>query len=223
MHIGSQLTDLEPFRKTFLKIAELVKILRSKGHIIESLDLGGGIGISYSDSTKVIDIVEYGKLVKSLLGHLNCELEFEPGRLIVGNAGILVCSVIYLKYLEGRNFLVLDGAMNDLIRPAMYDAYHEIIPVRDNKNSGNIKIDIVGPICETGDTFARDRIFPMVNEKDLIAFRSCGAYGAVMASEYNSRPLIPEVLVKGAQFSIIRRRPSIMSVIERDIVPDWLN
>ena len=222
VHIGSQLTDLEPFRKTFLKIAELVEILRSRGHIIESLDLGGGIGIAYSENTRVIDIVEYGKLVKSLLGHLNCELEFEPGRLIVGNAGLLVCSVIYLKYLEDRNFLVLDGAMNDLIRPAMYDAYHEIIPVRDDSNSGNIKVDIVGPICETGDTFAKDRVFPMVKEKDLIAFRSCGAYGAVMASEYNSRPLIPEVLVKGAQFSIIRPRPSIMSVIERDIVPDWL-
>ena len=206
----------------------LNKIIENKGKKIKSElnDLGKKIENKKDkiiSQKNILKKEEYGKLVKSLLGHLNCALEFEPGRLIVGNAGLLVCSVIYLKYLEDRNFLVLDGAMNDLIRPAMYDAYHEIIPVRDNKNSGNIKIDIVGPVCETGDTFARDRKFPMVKEKDLIAFRSCGAYGAVMASEYNSRPLIPEVLVKGAQFSIIRRRPSIMSIIERDIVPDWLS
>ena len=222
VHIGSQLTDLEPYRRTFLKIADLVRELRRNGHKINSLDLGGGIGIAYSRDTQVIDLKEYGNLVKSVLGQLDCEFEFEPGRLIVGNAGLLVCSVIYLKYLKERNFLVIDGAMNDLIRPAMYDAYHDIIPVHEDKSSSRVRVDIVGPICETGDTFARGRSFPKVDEGDLIAFRSCGAYGAVMSSEYNSRPLVPEVLVKDSNFSIIRPRPSISSLIERDIVPNWL-
>ncbi|MDG2473702.1 MAG: diaminopimelate decarboxylase [Paracoccaceae bacterium] len=223
VHIGSQLTDLEPYRQTFLKLAELVHVLKSRGHDVKSLDLGGGIGIAYSDNKKVIDLLEYGKLVKSVLGHLNCKFEFEPGRLIVGNAGLLVCSVLYLKYLKNKKFIVVDSGMNDLSRPSMYGAYHEIIPIKEENNTSRIKVDVVGPICETGDTFARDRSFPIVEEKDLVAFKSCGAYGSVMASEYNSRPLIPEVFVKGTNFSIIRPRPSIMSVIQRDIVPDWLD
>ena len=223
VHIGSQLTNLEPYKRTFLKIAELVKVLRNNGHEIKSLDLGGGIGIAYSGKTKTIDLIDYAKLVKSTLGDLNCEFEFEPGRLIVGNAGLMVSSVIYLKYLKERNFIVIDGAMNDLIRPAMYEAYHEILPVREAKDSSGLKFDIVGPICETGDTFARDRYFPILEEEDLIAFQSCGAYGAAMSSEYNSRPLIPEVLVKGKKFSIIRPRPSISSMIDRELIPDWMN
>ena len=223
VHIGSQLTDLEPYKKTFLKIAELVRILRNKGHEINSLDLGGGIGIAYSGKTKTIDLTGYAKLVRSTLGHLNCEFEFEPGRLIVGNAGLMVSSVIYLKYLKERNFIVVDGAMNDLIRPAMYEAYHEILPVKEVKDASRLKFDVVGPICETGDTFVRDRYFPILEENDLIAFQSCGAYCAVMSSEYNSRPLIPEVLVKGEKFSIIRPRPSIKSVIKRELIPDWMN
>ena len=222
VHIGSQLTDLEPYRKTFLKIAELVKILKSKGNDIKSLDLGGGIGIAYSTESNVIDLIEYGKLVKDILGHLDCEFEFEPGRLLVGNAGLLVCSVVYLKYLKERNFVIVDGAMNDLIRPALYDAYHEILPAKEQNSSSRIKADIVGPICETGDTFARDRLIPILSEDDLLVFLSCGAYGAVMSSEYNSRPLVPEVLVKDKKFSIIRQRPSISAAIKRDIVPDWL-
>ena len=222
VHIGSQLTDLEPFRKTFGKIAVLVKALKNNGHQIKRLDLGGGIGIAYSDETEVIDLKEYASTIKNTLGHLDCELEFEPGRFIVGNAGLFVCSVIYFKNLENRNFLVLDGAMNDLIRPAMYDAYHEVIPVKKQKGSSIVKVDIVGPVCETADTFARGRNFPLTSEGDLIAFRSAGAYGAVMASEYNSRPLIPEVLVKGSNFSLIRARPSIQSIIERDMIPEWL-
>ena len=223
VHIGSQLTSLEPFQKTFSKIAKLVKDLRSEGHEIKSIDLGGGIGIDYTGSSGVIDLVEYGQLVKSVLGHLDCEFEFEPGRLIVGNAGLMICSIIYLKYLQERNFVVVDGAMNDLARPAMYDAYHDIIMVEKSENSGRILADIVGPICETGDTFARDRNLPISKEGDLIALQSCGAYGAVMSSEYNSRPLIPEVLVRNEKFSVIRPRPSIISVIKRDKVPDWLD
>ena len=222
VHIGSQLTDLEPFKRTFSKIAQLVEALKDKGYEIKRLDLGGGIGIAYSDQTNVIDLEEYASAVKTTLGHLDCEFEFEPGRFIVGNSGLFICSVIYFKNLENRNFLIVDGAMNDLIRPAMYDAYHEVTPVEQQEGSSTVKVDIVGPVCETADTFSRDRNFSLAAEGDLIAFHSAGAYGAVMASEYNSRPLIPEVLVKGTKFSIIRARPSIQSVIERDIIPDWL-
>jgi diaminopimelate decarboxylase len=222
VHIGSQLTDLNPYKKTFIKIAHLIEGLKDNGHEIKRLDLGGGIGIAYSDDTKVINLEEYAATVKSIFGHFDCEFEFEPGRFIVGNAGLFVCSVIYFKNLKSRNFLVLDGAMNDLMRPAMYDAYHEVVPVRQRKTSSIVKVDIVGPICETADTFARDRELPFPSEGDLVAFRSAGAYGAVMSSEYNSRPLIPEVLVKDSKFSIIRARPSIKSIIERDVVPDWL-
>ena len=222
VHIGSQLTDLQPYKRTFIRIAELVASLKNSGHKIKRLDLGGGIGIAYSKETKLIDLEEYASAVKNILGHLDCEFEFEPGRFIVGNAGLFVCSVIYLKNVENRNFLVVDGAMNDLIRPAMYDAHHEVIPVNQNKGSSKIKVDIVGPVCETADTFSRDTSFSLASEGDLIAFRSAGAYGAVMASEYNSRPLIHEVLVKESQFSIIRARPSISSIIKRDLIPDWL-
>ena len=222
VHIGSQLTDLQPYKRTFIRIAELVATLKNSGHKIKRLDLGGGIGIAYSKETKLIDLEEYASTVKNILGHLDCEFEFEPGRFIVGNAGLFVCSVIYLKKVENRNFLIIDGAMNDLIRPAMYDAHHEVIPVKKNMGSLKIKVDIVGPVCETADTFSRDTSFSASSEGDLIAFRSAGAYGAVMASEYNSRPLIPEVLVKDSQFSIIRARPSISSIINRDIIPDWL-
>ena len=222
VHIGSQLTDLEPYRKTFIKIAELVKILRSSGHKISGLDLGGGIGISYRDNMKVINIKEYADLIKNILGHLDCELEFEPGRFIVGNAGLLICSTIYVKRGAGRQFLILDGAMNDLVRPSMYDAYHDIIPVKEQKLGMNIKFDVVGPICETGDTFAKDRNLKVMSEGDLLAICSSGAYGAVMASEYNSRPLVPEVLVKGSKFAVIRPRPSMISIIDKDIIPEWL-
>ena len=223
VHIGSQLTDLEPYKNTFIKLEALVQALRSNGHNIQNLDLGGGVGIAYSGNENLINLNEYGKLVRDLLGHLNCKFEFEPGRLIVGNAGLLVCSVIYLKFLKERNFIVVDCAMNDLIRPAMYDAYHEVLPVIQQNQVKEKRFDIVGPICETGDTFARGRKLPSVAEGDLIVFQSCGAYGAVMSSEYNSRPLVPEVLVKGQKFSIIRPRPSINSIINRDIVPEWID
>ena len=223
VHIGSQLTDLEPFKRTFVKIAEMVAVLKNKDYNIKRIDLGGGIGISYSDRTKVIDLQEYANTIKTTLGHLDCEFEFEPGRFLVGNSGLFICSVIYFKSLENRKFLVIDGAMNDLMRPAMYNAYHEAIPINNLKNSPMVKMDIVGPVCETSDTFCRDRNFPLAAEGDLIAFCSAGAYGAVMASEYNSRPLIPEVLVKGLKFSIIRERPTIQSIIDRDIIPDWLD
>lgn len=224
VHIGSQLTDLEPFRLAYRKVAELAEVLRADGHRIERLDLGGGLGIPYERSNAAPPLpIDYGGMIREELGHLGCEIEIEPGRLIVGNAGIMVSEVIYVKEGEGRDFLILDGAMNDLIRPAMYDAHHDIVPVVEPApGAENRAYDVVGPVCETGDTFARQRPLPALKAGDLVAFRSAGAYGAVMASEYNTRPLIPEVLVKGDQFAVIRRRPTFDEMINRDTIPEWL-
>ncbi|MEL6211861.1 MAG: diaminopimelate decarboxylase, partial [Pseudomonadota bacterium] len=161
--------------------------------------------------------------IKRTVGHLGCEIEIEPGRLIAGNAGLMVSQTIYVKSGEGRDFLILDGAMNDLIRPAMYEAYHDIIPVIEPApGTEQAPIDIVGPVCESGDTFAKQRMMPPVAAGDLVAFRSAGAYGAVMSSEYNTRPLIPEVLVKGDQYAVIRPRPTFDEIINRDTIPEWL-
>jgi diaminopimelate decarboxylase len=224
VHIGSQLTELEPFRLAYEKVAELTEALRAEGHDITRLDLGGGLGIPYTRSNDAPPLpVEYGQLIKDTLGHLGCEIEIEPGRLIAGNAGLMVSKVIYVKEGEGRDFLIVDGAMNDLIRPAMYEAHHDIIPVVEPEAGVEPKpYDIVGPVCETGDTFAKQRNMPPLAAEDLIAFRSAGAYGAVMASEYNTRPLIPEVLVSGDQFAVIRRRPTFDEMINRDTIPEWL-
>ncbi|QDI76761.1 MULTISPECIES: diaminopimelate decarboxylase [Leisingera] len=224
VHIGSQLTDLEPFRLAYQKVAELTDALRADGHDIRRLDLGGGLGIPYERSNSAPPLpVEYGAMVKETLGHLGCEIEIEPGRLIAGNAGQLVSKVIYVKSGEGRDFVILDAAMNDLIRPAMYEAHHDIIPVEEPAAGVESRpYDIVGPVCETGDTFAKQRDLPPLAAGDLVSFRSAGAYGAVMASEYNSRPLIPEVLVHGDQFAVIRRRPDYEEMINRDTIPEWL-
>ncbi len=224
VHIGSQLTDLAPFRLAYQKVAELTQALRDDGHDIRRLDLGGGLGIPYTRSNEAPPLpVEYGQMIKDELGHLGCEIEIEPGRLVAGNAGIMVSKVIYVKEGEGRDFLILDGAMNDLIRPAMYEAYHDIIPVVEPTPGLEPKpYDIVGPVCESGDTFAKQRQMPPLGAGDLVAFRSAGAYGAVMSSEYNSRPLIPEVLVHGDQFAVIRQRPTFDEMINRDTIPEWL-
>lgn len=224
VHIGSQLTELEPFRLAYRKVAELTEQLRSDGHEITRLDLGGGLGIPYARNNNAPPLpLEYGAMIKEEVGHLGCEIEIEPGRLISGNAGILVADVIYVKEGEGRTFLILDAAMNDLIRPAMYEAYHDIIPVQEPAaGAEQSEYDIVGPICESGDTFAKGRNMPTLNAGELVAFRSAGAYGAVMSSEYNSRPLIPEVLVHGDQFAVIRRRPTFDEMINRDTLPEWL-
>lgn len=224
VHIGSQLTDLEPFRLAYRKVAELTVQLRADGHDIRRLDLGGGLGIPYERSNTAPPLpLEYGAVIRETVGDLGCEIEIEPGRLVAGNAGLLVTSVIYNKQGEGRDFLIVDAAMNDLIRPAMYDAHHDIIPVIEPPVGAQTHpVDIVGPICETGDTFARQRELTALDEGDLVAFRSAGAYGAVMASEYNTRPLIPEVLVNGDQFAVIRERPSFDEIINRDKIPEWL-
>jgi diaminopimelate decarboxylase len=224
VHIGSQLTDLTPFRLAFEKVRELTEILRTDGHDIRRLDLGGGLGIPYARSNEAPPLpMDYGAVIRETVGDLGVEIEIEPGRLVAGNAGIMVTSVIYNKTGEERDFLIVDAAMNDLIRPAMYEAYHDIIPVIEPKPGvEKSPVDIVGPVCETGDTFAKLRDMPPVADGGLVAFRSAGAYGAVMSSEYNTRPLIPEVLVKGDQFAVIRPRPSFDEMINRDKVPEWL-
>ena len=224
VHIGSQLTELEPFVDAYRKVAELTETLRADGHNIRRLDLGGGLGIPYTRSNEAPPLpTDYGTMVKRELGHLGCEIEIEPGRLIAGNAGLLVSSVIYVKSGEDREFLILDAAMNDLVRPAMYDAYHDIVPVIEPAAGTEQAVyDIVGPVCESGDTFAKGRHLVAQQQGDLVAFRSAGAYGAVMSSEYNTRPLIPEVLVNGDQFAVIRARPSYDEIINRDSLPDWL-
>ncbi|MFS4437949.1 diaminopimelate decarboxylase [Paracoccaceae bacterium GXU_MW_L88] len=224
VHIGSQLTQLAPFEEAFTKLASLVETLRAEGHPIRRIDLGGGLGIPYRQANEVPPLpFDYGAVIRRTVGHLGCEIEIEPGRLIAGNAGLLLSSVIYLKEGEGRNFLILDAAMNDLIRPAMYDAYHEIIPVTEPApGAERIPMDIVGPVCETGDTFAKERDMTALSAGDLVAFRSAGAYGAVMASQYNTRPLIPEVMVNGDQFAVVRARPSYEEIIGQDKLPAWL-
>jgi diaminopimelate decarboxylase len=224
VHIGSQLTDLEPFRLAYRKVAELTETLRADGHSITRLDLGGGLGIPYAQTNEAPPLPSsYGAMIREELGHLGCEIEIEPGRLIAGNAGIMVSEVLYVKSGEGRDFLILDGAMNDLIRPAMYDAWHDIIPLEQpTPGVEQQPYDIVGPVCESGDTFARQRMMPPLAAGDLVAFRSAGAYGAVMSSEYNTRPLIPEVLVNGHEFAVIRARPTFDEIINRDTIPEWL-
>ena len=224
VHIGSQLTQLEPFELAYHKVAELTETLRADGHNIRRLDLGGGLGIPYTRSNEAPPLpTDYGAMVKRVLGHLNCEIEIEPGRLIAGNAGILVSQVIYVKEGEDRKFLILDAAMNDLIRPAMYDAHHDIEPVIEPQaGAERAKYDVVGPVCESGDTFAKGREMAQLTAGDLVAFRSAGAYGAVMSSEYNTRPLIPEVMVNGSEFAVIRSRPSFDEIINRDTIPEWL-
>ncbi|MEL6240157.1 MAG: diaminopimelate decarboxylase [Pseudomonadota bacterium] len=224
VHIGSQLTDLAPFEVAYRKVADLTKTLRADGHDITRLDLGGGLGIPYERSNQAPPLpTDYGDLIKRTVGHLGCEVEIEPGRLIAGNAGLMVAQVIYVKSGEDREFLILDGAMNDLIRPAMYDAHHDIVPLTEPEAGAEQQAyDIVGPVCESGDTFAKGRMMPKLRAGDHVAFRSAGAYGAVMASEYNTRPLIPEVLVDGDQFAVIRARPTFDEIINRDTIPHWL-
>ena len=224
VHIGSQLTQLEPFEMAYQKVAELTESLRADGHNIRRLDLGGGLGIPYTRSNESPPLPsDYGAMVKRVLGHLECEIEIEPGRLIAGNAGLLVSQVIYVKEGEDRKFLILDAPMNDLIRPAMYEAHHDIDPIIEPQAGEERAIyDVVGPVCESGDTFAKGREMAQMSAGDLVAFRSAGAYGAVMSSEYNTRPLIPEVLVNGSEFAVIRPRPSFDEMINRDTIPEWL-
>jgi diaminopimelate decarboxylase len=222
VHIGSQLTKLEPFREAFTRVRELVSELRAEGLSIRVIDLGGGLGIPYHSDTDAPPLpTAYGAMVQEVFSGFDADYVFEPGRLIVGNAGLLVTRVIYEKESAGRRFVILDAAMNDLIRPTLYNAHHDIVPVRETEASLT-PADVVGPVCETGDIFASDRLLPPFTPGDLVAFRSAGAYGAVMSGTYNARPLIPEVLVHGREWAVVRPRPDIAELIDRDRIPEWL-
>ncbi|MCL6708656.1 diaminopimelate decarboxylase [Pseudomonas sp. R2.Fl] len=224
MHIGSQITDLQPFEDAFRLLRELVETLRAEGHTIDHVDVGGGLGIPYRDDNNPPPEPDaYATIVKDQLAGLGCKIVTEPGRLIVGNAGIMVTEVIFVKDGGEKTFIVVDGAMNDLIRPTLYEAHHEIRPVVISAASApRIRADVVGPVCETGDYLALDREMAMPKPGDLLAVGSAGAYGAVQASTYNSRLLIPEVLVKGDAFHVIRPRLSYDDLIGLDSVPAWL-
>jgi diaminopimelate decarboxylase len=225
IHIGSQITDLAPFDDAFGLIADFVRALRADGHDIEHIDLGGGLGIPYREAEDPDSYHphRYAKIVKARLGDLGCRLIFEPGRLIVGNAGILLTQVIFVKRGEAKNFVIVDAAMNDLVRPTLYDAHHDIKSVRAHELGGaEITADIVGPVCETGDYLALARKLPEPRSGDLLAIMSAGAYGAVQAGTYNSRLLAPEVLVNGASYAIVRPRGTYEELIGLDKIPAWL-
>jgi diaminopimelate decarboxylase len=224
MHIGSQITDLDPFGDAFTLLAEFVRDLRADGHTISHVDLGGGLGIPYHDNNEPPPHPEeYAAVVKRATRDLNCKLIFEPGRLLVGNAGILVTRVLFVKHGEAKNFIVVDAAMNDLIRPTLYDAHHEIWPVAQPAAAARrIRADVVGPVCESGDFLALGRDLPEPKAGDLLAVMSAGAYGAVQAGTYNTRPLVPEVLVKGAEWAVVRPRLEVDQLIELDRMPAWL-
>jgi diaminopimelate decarboxylase len=223
VHIGSQLTDLEPYRLAFERVATLVERLRDLGHPISRVDLGGGLGIPYDDEAPPLPDA-YAKMAAEAVGHLNLPVMLEPGRMIVGNAGILLSRVLVVKQGDTRRFVILDAAMNDLIRPALYNGHHALRPVMAPSADAAISpADIVGPVCESGDTFAKDRPLPPLAEGDLVAFGSAGAYGAVMASTYNSRLLVPEVLVDGDRYAVVRPRQTYEDLIGMDRMPDWLH
>jgi diaminopimelate decarboxylase len=223
VHIGSQILSLDPYRRAFKRVATLAKKLRGAGLPVTRLDLGGGVGIVYRDE-QTIALQDYADLVEENFGRIGCELAFEPGRAIAGPAGVLVSSVVYVKDGGMRPIAIVDAAMNDLIRPALYEAFHPIVPLRQPAaGAREQEIDVVGPVCESGDTFAQQRLLPDLAAGDTIAFGAAGAYGAAMASTYNSRLLVPEVLVDGDQFAVIRPRPSFDDMLRCDSMPGWLD
>jgi diaminopimelate decarboxylase len=223
-HIGSQITDLAPMAEAFARMRALVERLRGQGLPVQRLDLGGGLGAPYFDQPDPPAPAAFAAMVEEVLRGLDIELVFEPGRMIAANAGVLVSRVIHVhQRAEGRRFLVVDAAMNDLMRPALYDAFHDIRPVAEPApDAGQSPYDVVGPVCETGDTFCRDRVLPPLQAGDLAAFMTAGAYGAAMSSEYNSRPLVPEVLVRGDRFAVVRPRPSYEAMLAREPLAPWL-
>jgi diaminopimelate decarboxylase len=224
VHIGSQITELEPFEQAFTIIGELIATLRGDGHAISRLDLGGGLGVPYEHNNEPPpDPTAYGAMVTRVTKDFGCKLSFEPGRLIAANAGVLVSQVIYVKRGDAKTFAIIDAGMNDLVRPAMYDAFHEIVAVvQPVPGSPRPKYDVVGPVCETSDLFASERPLPELKSGDLVAILTAGAYGAVMAGDYNARPRIAEVLVAGEQWGIVRPRESIADLVAKDRIPDWL-
>ena len=224
VHIGSQISDLAPFEKAIVKVGGLIKRLRAAGHSITSFDIGGGLGIPYGNNTTPPPLPsEYAAMVKRLTADLNVEMIFEPGRMIAGNSGILLSEVLFVKRGEDRDFLIIDAAMNDLLRPALYDAFHDMEAVKQPSLDHMETYDVVGPICESGDTFTKGREMPKLESGELIVLHSAGAYGAAQASQYNTRPLIPEVLVNGDEFAVIRSRPSVEDILKTESLPDWLD
>jgi diaminopimelate decarboxylase len=222
MHIGSQLTSLEPYRAAIVRVRELIGQLRTDGHHIDRFDLGGGLGIVYSDE-KLPSIADFMAVVARETKGLDCELTFEPGRRLVGEAGVLVSEVILVKPGSAKTFVIVDAAMNDLIRPTLYEAWHDILPVRQARpDAAMIRCDIVGPICESGDFLAQNRDLAPLAAGDLVMIRSAGAYGAVMASSYNSRPVAPEVMVDGTRFAVTRPRPTIDEMLQAERFPPWM-
>ena len=224
VHIGSQITALAPFEKAFNKVSELVQQLRADGAPIERIDLGGGLGVPYgNEENEPPNPKDYADLIRRIAKPLNLQLIFEPGRVVAANAGIMVARVTYDKKGDARRFLIIDSGMNDLIRPALYDAYHTVTPIRERRaDEPLVDYDVVGPVCETGDRFAVTRALPAQHPGDLVAFMTAGAYGAVQASTYNTRPLIPEVLVNGDQYAVIRRRPTYDEMLALEQTPQWL-
>jgi len=225
VHIGSQITDLEPFETAFKLVVELVGMLRADGHAITRLDLGGGLGVPYENSNRTPpDPSEYGAMITRVTKGLDCRLSLEPGRLIAANAGVLVSRTLYVKHGEAKHFLIIDAGMNDLVRPAMYDAWHEIVPVKEPASGqARLRYDVVGPVCETSDLFAAGREMPELKSGELVAILTAGAYGAVMAGDYNARPRIAEVLVRGREWGIVRPRENYADLIAKDRIPDWLS
>lgn len=222
VHIGSQLIDLAPFRRAYLRVAALVGSLRAEGFTIETLDLGGGIGVVYKDEIPP-KIGDYAGIVLETVGNLGCRLTIEPGRSIAGPAGILLARALYRKPGADHDILIVDAGMNDLVRPSMYGAYHPILPVREpSRDAPLVAVDVVGPVCETGDTFARARPLPPIDANELIVFGVAGAYSSSMASNYNARPLPAEILVSGSRFEIVRPRQRIEAMFEDERIPDWL-
>jgi diaminopimelate decarboxylase len=222
-HIGSQISRLEPMEAAFLRMRELVERLRARGLAVHRLDLGGGLGVPNFNQPEPPAPAAYAAMIAHVMAGLDIGLAFEPGRVIAANSGVLLARVLHIhERPEGRRFVVLDAAMNDLIRPAMYDAYHDIRPVRPRPGAA-VLVDVVGPVCETGDTFTRDRELPPLEAGDLVAFMSAGAYGASMSSEYNSRLLVPEVLVRGGDWAVVRPRPTYEEMLARESRPAWLD
>lgn len=223
VHIGSQLTDLGPYRDAFRRVAEVVRALRADGHAAERVDLGGGLGVAYREGAPPPDLEAYARIVREEIAPLGAHVAFEPGRWMVADAGVLLTRAVFVKEGATRRFLVLDAAMNDLMRPALYEAWHEIRPVREPAPGAALRpLDVVGPVCESGDTFAVGREMPPVAGGDLVAFMTAGAYGSVMASTYNARPLVPEVLVSGGRLAVVRPRQTIADLIAADRVPPWI-
>lgn len=224
MHIGSQITDLQPFDDAFALLRDFVHELREDGHPIDHVDLGGGLGVPYREDNEPPPHPErYAEIVRKHTADLGCKLVFEPGRLIVANAGVLVTSVVYVKEGEGKNFVIVDAAMNDLIRPTLYEAHHDIKPVvRPAEGAPRFKADVVGPVCETGDYLGLDREMAAPAAGDLLAVMTAGAYGAVQACTYNTRPLVAEVLVKGEDYAVIRPRMTVEDLLALDRLPGWL-